>query len=407
LKRLLHFAVILIILIYLPSPVFAALYTASNPVYVSTSIPNTSVEQSEILWGVIYPNSSIHNGVLTSGTVRFSIQPGDQVSINFVDSSGNFMSTMSLDTSSSSVTFNAPFGAYGAKLVLNTGSSTGDRAAWWSSGSNSFGNTTTFPPPNIGDVGNGGVGKTDGTDVDLTPVVDELQMIVLKLDSIISKINTSNGSSVDLSGVISAINDQTSEIGSRFDDVTSGLNDIKGQLNTLNSHAVDIKDKLDILDNHVVDIYDYLSTPRSSEPFSVDLPTMTVDPTPPPITEPQQQPYVYNRQSPQMAPFVDSPGPLPLAPDPTTMPHDSPREIDSPVQKDPVSMDSPRTLDPVSMDSPRQPDPIMTQDPVIKEEPRTLDPVSMDAPIQPEPEREIEQPRGRENPLQPDPPLTP
>lgn len=385
-------------------PALATTYTASSPVYVSSSTSNTTVVQTDILWGV----QLTHDVPITSGTVSFSLQQGDQVSVNWLDSSGNLVTTTNLDTSGASASVSAPSGAYGAQLVLNTGSSTGDRTAWWTSVANANGDSTSFPAPSTG-----GGSTEDGTTIDITPIVDSLQVIQDQLTTIQGQLdNISSGSSTSsgqLEDIVSAINNETSTLGGKLDDVTGQLDSIGGQLD-------DIKGQLDTIDSHVVDIYDYISTPRTSQPFTMNLPQMTVDPTPPPITEPPQQPYTYDRNLPQMPPFIDSPGPLPLAPDPTAMAHDPPaqinppRQAEQPLTPDPVNRQQPMTVDPVTRDNPLQPDPVnreqpIAQDPVTREAPRTITPSVIEQPITMSAPVGTETPYERTAPIVPDPPM--
>lgn len=368
-------------------PAVATTYYASNPVYVTTSDPNDTVTQYEILWGV----AGTHNATITSATVKLQIQDRDQVSVNWCDSSGDTFDTTSVNTGSSTVNLTPPSGAYGASLVLTSSSETGSRWAWWYSVTNSQGNTTIFPDPNTGSGGG-------STTIDLSPVVSALQIIQGQLtdiqDQLDSLTSNSSSSSSQLGDIITAINNQTSDIGDILDDMSTQLDTISGQLTS-------IMGKLDDIDSDILDIYNYISTPRTSQPFTLDLPEITIDPTPPDITEAPQQPYVYNKNLPEMPPFIDSPGPISLAPDPVAMVHDPPPEVDVPLAVDPVTKENPLQIDPVTKDSPLQ------MDPVSRENPLQMDTVTMETPRTVDNPIQIDQPRDRDNPISPDLPLVP
>lgn len=156
-------------------------------------------------------------------------------------------------------------------------------------------------------------------------------------------------------------------------------------------------------------IYDYISTPSTPQPIqtpsmppvpydttpiqSPQLPTKNIDPNPPPISEPYQQPYKYDRPDPSIPEPVAPPAPLPYAPDPVEVPHDDPIDteppgtIESPVDQDPPgTIDTPREMDPpgvgdpVQIDPPLPIEPPMVSDPVQIEPPIARDPVQMDPP---------------------------
>lgn len=381
----------------LPMPAFATDYYAENPEYVHTSTPSTTVESTEILWA----NTSNHSAAtLTTLVIKTLIQSGDQVSMEWYDSSGNYFDSDAIN--GSTMTINAPSGAYGAKLVLETGSEAGDRWAWFSSGANSLGNTTYFPDPDTSGSGGG----DDNDPIDFTPVVDELQNLQGQLSTIQGQFNNATSQLTAIQGQMNTIQGQISTVQGQFETVIDQLDTVQGQINTL--------------DNHVVDIHDYLSTPRTSQPMTVNIPQVTIDPTPPPVEEPYQQPYQYDRATGQyeLPPMVDSPGPLPLIPDPVTMEHDLPAVIDQPIQADqpvqidPANVEDPIIRDPINMEQPIVQEPVrieqpIAQDPPMREEPKQLTPFSPEPPIPKSPIINRSEPLNSEAPFTPDPPLTP
>jgi len=365
-------------------PALAATYYADNPAYVYTSTPDATVVQSDTLWG----STPDHSVELTSTEVDWLVQDGDQVSINWYDVNGDVISVTDLNMSDATpVTAAAPSGTYSAKLVLNTGSAAGERWAWWHSATNANGDTTIFPDP---DTGGGGGG--DG-DVDLTPVVDELQVIQGQLDDIKGQLDTT------------PVVDELQAIKGKLDTIISDTGEINTKAGEIKNELVQLNVTADETNTGVQNTYSYLSTPRQADAIDTsalgDVPA--IDPTPPPVEEPYQEPYQYNRNTiPEMPPTIDSPGPLPIAPDPVVMEHDEPAqvdppaELDEPLQPDPVNMDEPISPDPVSMDPPVTPDPV-NMDPPVTPDP----PIQRDEPI------EWDEPIARDEPITPDPPIEP
>lgn len=80
------------------------------------------------------------------------------------------------------------------------------------------------------------------------------------------------------------------------------------------------------IDKTVKHIDEYITTPKTSQPFNVDMPKINIDSTPPTITETQQQPYKYDKPAPQMPQSVESPGPLPKTPDPVVIKNNQPTQ---------------------------------------------------------------------------------
>lgn len=163
-------------------------------------------------------------------------------------------------------------------------------------------------------------------------------------------------------------------------------------------------------------MYDYISTPRTPSPIQPpslpsipynqapiqppSLPPKTFNPEPPPISEPYQPPYKYERPEPSVPNPESPPAPLPYAPDPVDIPHDDPGTIDNPKPLDPpVEQEPPGTKDPVQLDPPREMDPPGVGDPVQMDPPITMEPPKASEPVQMEP------PMVRD-PVQIDPPYT-
>ncbi len=189
--------------------------------------------------------------------------------------------------------------------------------------------------------------------------------------------------------------DTCSQVKQIWQQVTKDLPVIATNINAITENTGSIK-------NDVKKLKDYITTPRIAPALQTDpIPPISFDSTLPDISEPGQDPYIYDRPDPVMPSPITSPGPLPFAPDPTIMPHDEPilsappTQLDEPVlredprQQDPVIKEPPLVRDPVTMDPP------LAQDPVIKEPPLARDPASgMDPPL------------GREVPITADPPYT-
>jgi len=101
---------------------------------------------------------------------------------------------------------------------------------------------------------------------------------------------------VSNSDIVAAIQEQTEAIGEQIEDMSTQIS----------GHLTTIQGQLNDIDSDILDIYDYISTPRTSQPFTLDLPEITIDPTPPDITETPQQAYEYNRNLPEMPSFIAS-----------------------------------------------------------------------------------------------------
>ena len=355
------------------SPAWATTVNWPSPFYVYTSASNTTLVSTDYLLA-----SSVNDGtLLTDATVSWQIQPGDGIGIQWFDRTGTQISSSHLDTSNTTATgvdVTPPSNAYAAKLVLITGSGSGDRYVWWHTSTNSLGVVTIYPDPTVSQPppNSGGTTPTSGGGGSVT---------------------TSTTTNVDMSGVIDAINA-----------VGGQLSTIINNQGTMITQLDDVKGKLDTVISTLGDMDSYLTTPRQSQSLDTsalgDAPTF--DPTPPPVTEPPQQPYTYDRQTPQMPPYVDSPGPLPVNPDPVAMAHDPPAQVDPP-----ATMDQPRTPDPVHVDAPLTPNQPLSITPPHMDAPLTPDPVHMDAPLTPQTPAQPQQPLTPDVPLSPQPALTP
>ena len=415
----------------LPVQAFATDYYIEEFCGIHTSMPSSTIEDVRY----IVSGQQTMLGTITSATVKFLVQSGDQAKIKWYDQNGSLISTETINMGSSPVTATPPSGVYRGRLVIVTSSSEGDRWVWWHCFSASGGNTHYYADPDTS-----GSPDPGGSTVDLSPVINKLSAIQSQLDTVISKYNAVLNQLATIQGQLTTIQGQldtlNSNVVTKFNAVLDQLTTIQEQLTTVQGQLTTIQGQLDTLNSNVVDIYEYFSTPRTSAPMTVEMPHLTVDPTPPPVEEPYQEPYIYNRPTQQyeLPPMVDSPGPLPWAPEPTIMPHDPPaeigppKEIEQPRQRDPVQVEPPRVQDPsnreepravspvgrdtplaptpVSMDPPHAQDPPnreapRTQAPPSREEPRTVSPVGRDTPLAPAPAT------NREQPIIPAPPLTP
>lgn len=366
-RKILRLLAVVSLVIIQPVSAWASVTYASNPVYISTSTPDTMIVSSLYMLA----NYAANDGTtFTDVSVSWELQEGDQIQIKWWDKFNNSLGYMTLDTSNPSsraVMVTPPSGAYAAKLVLRTGSASGNRYFWWHSATNTNNITTIYPDPDISTGGMDGSVPSGGTST--TVVVDN-------------------------------------------SDVVGALREVQDQLNSLSS---DVHNQFQRVIGLLGDINNYLTTPRVPDPFDVQpLPDITFDPNPPDISEPYQQPYTYDRPDPSMPQSVDSPEPLPYAPDPQVMAHDQPMQIDQPLQLDhPVQRSTPLqqqavprqdpiALEPVIKQDPLQRDPVIKEDPIARDTPIIRDaPLTKDTPITPD------VPLSRQTPLTPQPPLSP
>lgn len=379
-------------------PAFAATYYANTSIYIYLDAGDNNVPfTGGYHWAQSYPP-------ITSITiVNNSFSTNCNVRIDWHDSSNNVIGSSNVSSNGSN-TVSGPAGNRGFTIYGSCSDATTPSPQPWSyihSETDSQGNILIFDAPSAPSGGD------SGSPVDLSPITDALQVISGRLNNVVATINSQTST---IGGKIDTMSGKLDTIRGRLDSVLGKLDSVLGRLDT-------IKGKLDDIDTSIRTIYNYISTPRTSQPLTTSLPTVNFSPTPPPVTEPYQNPYVYDRPSPQMPPFVGSPGPLPSSPDPWVMEHDPAAEIEQPKQieqvpkdeprvPDPTNMDPPANLDPVNMDTPVVQDPVnvdtpVAQDPVSIEAPKIRDPVNMDTPIQ------AEQPKGKDNPLSPAPPLIP
>lgn len=379
-RRLIALTVALVLAVAVPA--WADINSGSSPSYVYTGQASTTIVQSPPM----YANAIANDGtVFTDTHVSWSIQAGDQLGIQWFSSSGSQLTSTHLDTSSttaSNVDVTPPAGAYVAKLVLMSGSATGNRYLWWDDVTNSSGITATFPAPTITQPPPSNEGTTPTSGSTSTPP------------------STTTNVNVDMSGVIDAIN----ALGGQLDTIISNQGTMIGQLNDLKGKMDSVIGQLTTLNGTVSDIDSYLTTPRQSQPLDTSSlgAAPTFNPTPPPITEPPAQPYTYDRQPPQMPPYVDSPGPLPINPEPVAMAHDPPATVDPPAKLDaPLTPDQPLTVTPPHVDAP------LTPDPVHMDTPLTPAPVHMDTPLTPQAPAQAQQPVTLQSPLSPQSPVTP
>lgn len=349
---------------YAEYPVYAFLNVANyNQMLFNHTYPSLEYVVADTSKG--NPPTNIDPGVtLTQVSFKFSAKWADRVEVYWYDWQDNQIGTNNIElTGSQPLVVTAPSGAYAVKARLFSSNVDGWRHLWFNSATNSVGNTVLFPEPDgVGGEDPGGGDPGGGDPVSSSDIIERLDDIISNQEDLLTKTEA----------------------------VKNRLGDVVSRLDTANNH-------LNAIRSDVNDLRGYIMTPRQSVPLSIGnlLPTPVIDPTTPSIEEPYQQPYKYNRTQPSMQPFEDSPGPLPINPEPDhyIMPHDpvtereQPLSLDTPRQRDPVIKDQPLTLDPVILDDPRQ------RDPVILDEPIQRDPVLRDEPI------------IRENPLSPDAPL--
>ena len=181
--------------------------------------------------------------------------------------------------------------------------------------------------------------------------------------------------------------------------------DYSGVVDKLNTISTDVNKQFNEVKGKLGDIHDYFTIPRQPEPYTATAPPeITYDPEPPTIEEPYMQPYVYDRTEPITPPAINTPTPLPYAPDPEQyiVDHDEPALIEDPTPLNaPIQKQDMLQLDPVIKQPP------LTQDPVIKEPPLTLDPVNVNTPLLRDEPITAENPMIPGSPLTPDPPITP
>lgn len=368
-------------------PALAATYNANTSIYIYLKAGDNNAQFSgSYHWTQSYPP------INSVTIVNNNFSANCNIKIDWYDSSNNVISTSNANSNGNN-TINGPagnthFAIYGSCSDSSTPSP--QPYSYILSETDSQGNVLIFDAP-APPSGGGGT-------VDLTPIVGALQTIQGQLNDIKGELSSLGSGGVpggDISDIVDAIQDQTSDITGEISSMSSQLS---GKLTTINSK--------------LQDIYGYISTPRTSQPLTVNMPETTFDPTPPVVSEPYQQPYKYDKPPAQTQPFADSPGPLPMPPDPWTMEHDPAANIEQPKQIDPVIKDTPRAQDPVNIDAPIPQDPVIKDtprapDPVIKDTPRTPDPVAtetprvINVPIQPA------QPAGRDNPVTPAAPIAP
>ncbi|SHK92481.1 hypothetical protein [Desulforamulus aeronauticus] len=371
----------------------------------------------------------------TVNTETAGLRPGDNVKVVFY-ASDNTTLLSEVTTTGGNIT--APGNAFFAYIKLTTGSSTGVRYAWFNSGTNTNNYTVFLDKPNTSDAG-GGIDP--GPDPEPEPGDTEIKLLkriisnqydaVYAMTTNFSKVTRNQEHTLTaldnidtrLSNVINRLdtaNNRLSNVIDRLDTVNSNLSNVINRLDTANNRLSNVIDRLDTSNSHLNVIQGdlgqlkgYITTPRSVEPIGVTgLNRPTFDATLPPLNDPPQQPYNYNRPEKDLPSFIDSPSPLPINPDPTIMPHDPATIRDNPLDKDPVYKDAPKQKEPVIKDDPATRDPVikdnpLNKDPVIKDRPIIRDPVIRDNPITRDEPINRDNPIARDTPLRPDPPLTP
>lgn len=380
----------------LPVPAFAATYYAGTSIYLYLEAGDSNVQFSgSYHWAQSVPP-------LASITiVNNNFNSNCNVRVDWYDSYNNIIGTSNVSSNGSNK-INGPAGNTHFAIYGSCSDDETPSPQPWSYiayETDSQGNILIFDvpsaPPNGSEPG-----------VDITPVVNAIEVIQGQLSTIHGQFDNATSRLTAIQGHVNTIQGQISTVQDQFETVIDQLDTVQGQINTL--------------DSHVQDIHDYISTPRTSQPITVNIPQVSIDPTPPPVEEPYQQPYQYNRPTGQyeLPPMVDSPGPLPLIPDPVTMEHDLPAVIDQPIQADqpvqvdPAYVEDPIIRDPINMEQPIVQEPVrieqpIAQDPPMREEPKQLTPFSPEPPIPKSPIINRSEPLNSEAPFTPDPPLTP
>lgn len=404
-KRLITTILTLIMIILIPAASYGRDIYKTEPNYIYTAISNTSIVQD----GYYVANASSNDGTLfTNISVSWEIKEGDSLEIRWYDRWQNRISMTSLDIDNTSVRNRAvsvPSGTYGAKLVLITGSATGNRYFWYATSDTTSGihaiwpdptiepdpeDPPTEPPPSVGDEPVGGSVPT--IVVDNSEMISLLQQLLVKLDGFSCICN-------NLQIISGKLDQLTLDINAHFGVIEGQLDQINDDMNT---HFENIEEKFDDLNN-------YLMTPRQPDSYTnQDIPGVSFDPTPPEIEEDYAEPYVYDRPDPVVPDAIDSPPPLPTNPDPTIMEHDLPIAQDNPVspaapvtptaplQPDAANMDPPLAKTPVTMSAPLERDQVSMEQPITQNAP-----ITKDSPATPDPAK------ARQAPLAPTPPIEP
>lgn len=428
-RRLLAGGIILALALLFTLPfdmAYADTITASSPAYIYTSSPNTTVEDRYMLAGTYQGNPPLASdpGIyLTSVSVSWLVQSGDQLAIKYFDYQGNLIGTRTIDPNTTTPPYSdtPPAGTYAAKLVLTSGDISGDRYFWYESVSNTNGITVLYPAPVSGSgiIGGGGGEPPPPPPPSSDPMLTELQNINSQLNTITRKLNTLIANSATMISQLGLIGDYLSSINSLLSQAVNELQGVNSRLDTVNDKLDTVNSQLSAIKGKLNDIYTYLSTPRTANTITVNPSTPYFSPYPNMPEPPYTTPYQYNRDQylPQMPPEEPSPGPLPPIPAPTVMEHEPPVQRDQPITKDtplerePAIRDQPLQKDPVVRDEPLPRDPVvrdnpLSRDPVVRDSPLSRDPViQRDTPLQREEPIVRDAPLQRDPPLQPEPPL--
>lgn len=393
-------AVLTVFLLASMPAVAGEVYEYGYPVDAATSSPNDTVAS-----GLYITADTQHRPGYTLADIYISweIKPGDTVEVHFWDGQAQELPKFSIAPSNTSVrnyVVTPPDEATTGQIVLKSGSASGFRCAWIKKFYNNRGDMAIFLDPELeDDPGDPGDPDDPGDPGDPDDPGDPgdpddpggsgcgcCEGVVAALNEIKGAINgMSSGVITELQGIGDQLADLTSDMNQQFDAV-------KSRLDVISNDVADIRDDVDVIRRDLASLKDYFMTPRSPAPLQMDpLPAPSMDSSVPDLSEPYQTPYTYDRDDPEIPPANFSPEPLPLAPDPTVMPHDEPLLADAPMTlNEPIPRENPRTMDPVVMEEPRQMDPVII-DP----------PLGVDTPIT------RQEPFGRDNPFTPQPPLTP
>lgn len=384
-KKLLTLLVTILSLCLNVIPAFAIAY--STPRYLQMSDVNSAMYD-----GAIQASSGKTIASITVGWNK--MQDGDRADAEFYDSSkgntwGEILITTANGQGSGDLVCPSGYAPTQVTMVLGTGSLAGSRVMWYKSINYTDGTQDTFPEP---DSSITGISTTtpDYTNQlnNISSQITELQNLINQLTSQLNDLKTKLDSvNNQLNSILNNANTLNNMVGSTSDpnSVIGQLNTSNGQLANLNTGQNTMIGQLGNIGTVLNNLGNYIQTPVASQPLGTGVlnPVPTFDGTPPQITVSSPQgssggssPYVYDRSIPQMPTFVDSPSPLPQAPDPSSMPHDNPIQQETASQ--PNSALTPQSaLSPSSALSPQSP--ISPQAPSIQA-PLTPDPVSTDSP---------------------------
>jgi len=385
-KRILFLFLFLISIGLNVAPVFAIDYT--TPRFLECSYHESS--------GVMVdaPKYPLDGKTIASVTVGWhNMQIGDTASVRFYDHTTGEQLNDNIEILTSdnngAGTLYCPEGLIPYHITLQLGYAplhNETRTLWYKSVNYTDGTKDTYPDPE---------GLSDPPEATNNDIVDAIESQSSQISSDLGNILTQLG----------GISNQLTDINNQLNAIKGQLSSISGQLDSLQTTANSMNSKLGSIDTNISNLTSYITTPRQAgviDTNQLDNPP-TFDPTPPAIADPHPAPYVYDKPSPEMPAFVESPNPLPQIPDPYAMAHDEPIQQDNP-----TSLDDPIDKQSVlSSESPLSPESPYSRQDSVMDAPLPIDNVNMDTPIT---RQDPILPSGgyiKETPLVPDTPLAP